>query len=105
MQVVREVQAGEALNDIVLEMKDYTYNSGMETALVELSDGTRAIVIGGQNGIDFAEGQISRLFLHLHPYDLPASGPSDADRNALSVLGQISSWLLEHGLLTKFTRK
>jgi hypothetical protein len=72
---------------------------------VQLSDGTRAIVVGGSNGIEFAEGQIERIFLHTHPFELPATGPSDADLSALARLRQVSSWLLEHGLLTKFFRK
>jgi hypothetical protein len=43
-----------------------------------------------------------RLIGHTHPYYLAPTGPSAADFGALQQLGQRSSYLLEHGKLTKF---
>lgn len=46
--------------------------------------------------------RVSRIYLHTHPYQLLASGPSAADYEGLQQLGQTSSWVLERGLLTRF---
>jgi hypothetical protein len=62
----------------------------------------RAIVTGGPGGITWEEGAVQRVFAHTHPYQLPPTGPSAADFMMKDVLGQTSSWLLEHGLLIKF---
>jgi CHC2-type zinc finger protein len=54
--------------------------------------------------INFAEGQISRLYAHTHPFQSLATGASAADRMTIQALGQRSSFLLEHGNITKFTQ-
>lgn len=104
LTVVRTISRGERVANIIEEMKSLTYTTGNEHALVTLADGSRAIVSGGPGGITFAEGQITRLFAHSHPYQLPPTGPSGADINALRVLRQRSSYLLEHGRLYRFSR-
>jgi RHS repeat-associated protein len=104
MTVVRSIGRGERVADIIREVKQLTFTSGNEHAVVTLADGSRAIVSGGPGGITFAQGQITRLFGHSHPYQLPATGPSAADLNALQILGQRSSYLLEHGQLIQFSR-
>ena len=103
MQIVREIQHGEKAADLIQELKELTYTTDNEHAIVELSSGERAIVSGGEKGIEFGD-QITRLFAHTHPYHLGATGPLAADVNALQQLGQRSSYLLEHGEITKFFR-
>lgn len=102
MQVIRTIGKGESLADIINEAKGLTFSSGNEVALVKLASGERALVSGGPRGIEFAEGEITRVFGHTHPYDIPPTGPSDFDFHALQSLGQQSSYLLEHGQLVKF---
>jgi len=83
MTVYRTIQYGERLDDILNEMKGLVFSNNVEYAIVRLADGTRAIVSGGFTGIQFAPGQITRLFLHIHPFGLPAQGPSPGDYQAL----------------------
>ena len=104
MQVVRTIGQGEKIADIVNEAKAFTFQSGNEHALVTLANGERALVSGGQLNINFAEGQVTRLFGHTHSYNFPASGASAADRAAIRALGQRSSWIMERGHLFKFGR-
>ncbi len=104
MSVVRTIERGERVADIINEVKQLTFTTGNEYAVVKLADGSRALVSGGPGGINFVEGQITRLFGHSHPYQLPATGPSHFDFIALQSLGQRSSYLLERGQLTKFSR-
>ncbi len=101
MSVVRTIGRGEKIADIVNEGKVLTYETGNEHALVGLANGDRAIVSGGPGGIEFTD-DVTRVFGHTHPYQLPISGPSSADFAMLDAYGQQSSWLLEHGQLTKF---
>ena len=103
MIIARTLGRGERVADIINEVKQLTYTTGNEYAVVKLADGTRAIVSGGQGGINFAGGQITRIFGHSHPYQLPATGPSALDFESLQILGQRSSYLLEHGVLTRFS--
>jgi len=105
MQVLRTIQQGEKISDIVAEAKAVTYTTGNEVALVKLASGERALVTGGQGGINFADGQITRLFGHTHPYQVPPTGPSAFDVQAIQSLGQQSSYILEHGQLFKFGAK
>lgn len=103
MTVVRTLGRGERVADIIDEGKRLTFTTGNEHALVKLADGSRAIVSGGRGGINFASGQVKRLFGHTHPYHLPSTGPSAADFQALHSLGQRSSYVLEHGIITRFS--
>jgi hypothetical protein len=103
MAVVRTVVRGEKIADILNEGKVLTFETGNEHALVRLGDGSRAIVSGGPGGIRLGE-EVVTVFGHTHPYGLPPTGPSAADFQMLENLDQFSSWLLEHGQLTKFHR-
>ena len=60
-----------------------------------LSSGDQAILSGGAEGITNMD--IENLVAHVHPYQLPGQGVSDADYGALNQLGQESSILFEHG--------
>lgn len=102
MAMVRTINRGEKIADLVDEAKRLTFTTGNEHAIVKLTNGQRAIVSGGPTGIIFQEGQITRLFGHTHPYHLPPTGPSAGDIDALRQLGQRSSYILEHGELFKF---
>jgi hypothetical protein len=102
--VVRVIGPGEKVADIVAEGKALTFATGNEHALVSLTNGQRVIVSGGPTGIDLSALNIRRLLGHSHPYHLAPTGPSPADFAALQALGQRSSYLLEHGTLTKFGR-
>ena len=59
-------------------------------------------MMGGPGGISFENMELTRIFGHSHPFELPMTGPSSFDVNALRALGQQSSWLYEHGDLIKF---
>jgi RHS repeat-associated protein len=104
MTFVRAVSHGESLGSIANDLKQFTFSTGNEHALVKLASGERAIVAGGPGGINFAEGQITRLYAHTHPFQSLATGASAADRVTIQALGQRSSFLLEHGNITKFTQ-
>ena len=101
MSMVRTVGRGEKIADLVDEGKRLTFETGNEYALVKLANGERAIVSGGPTGIALSD-DVTRVFAHSHPYHLPATGPSAADFGMLSAFGQRSSWLLEHGTLSRF---
>jgi hypothetical protein len=102
MQVLRTIQPGETIADIMEEAKGITFTTGNEVALVKLAPGERALVTGGTGGITWSEGEVTRLFGHTHPYDIPPTGPSAFDMQALQQLGQQNSYILEHGQLIKF---
>jgi RHS repeat-associated protein len=103
-RVVRTVESGESLADLIEALKAMTQTDGLEHAVVVTAKGQRIIVSGGEAGIDFAKGSIRTIIAHTHPYHLPPGlGPSDADFEALSQLAQKSgSYLLERGRLFKF---
>jgi hypothetical protein len=105
MSIVRILDPGEDFLDpaVLHELKVGTFETGNEHAVVDLASGERAVVSGGPTGLDFAEGEISQLLIHTHPYGLAATGPSAADIAAIRALGQESSWLLEHGELIRFS--
>ena len=103
--VVRNVDKGEKIKDIANELKSLTYKTGNEQALVKLQNGTRAIISGTSKGINFATNQISLLYAHTHPFGTGAIVPSSADFQALTALGQKSSYLLADGQLIKFFAK
>src|SRR5262249_9060720 len=103
MTFVRAISHGESLGNITNELKQLTFSTGNEHALVKLASGERAIVSGGSDGINFG-GQITRLYAHTHPYQALATGASEIDRIAIQSLGQRSSFLLERGNIIKFTQ-
>lgn len=97
MQVVRTIQKGEKLADIINEAKGLTFTTGNEHALVTLASGERALVSGGPGGISFSESQIKRIFGHTHPTSAP---PSSADAEALKQLGQSKQYVFHGGQVT-----
>lgn len=99
---VRTIAHGEGVATIIEEAKALTYASGNEHALVSLTSGERVLVSGGPGGMSFEGFSVRRILGHTHPYQVPPTGPSGADFGALESLGQRSSWLLEHGTLTRF---
>ena len=101
MAVVRTIQKGEKVADLINEGKSLTFATGNEHALVKLASGERALVSGNQFGINFGT-KVNRIYGHTHPFQFPASGVSAVDRAALRELGQRSSWLFEHGDMIKF---
>lgn len=101
--VVRVIQRGEKIADIIEEAKTLTYTTGNEHALVTLTTGERVLVSGGETGIDLSDLPIRRILGHTHPYQFAPTGPSAADFSALEQLGQRSSYLLEHGELSRFS--
>lgn len=105
LNVVRNINKGEKIVNITNELKSLTYETGNEQALVKLQNGTRAIISGSEKGINFSTNQITKLFAHTHPFGTGASVPSNADFNALSQLGQKSSYLLVDGEIIKFFPK
>ncbi|MGD9533395.1 MAG: RHS repeat-associated core domain-containing protein [Candidatus Nitrosocosmicus sp.] len=102
MTVTRIIRHGEKIKDIIHEVKELTFGTGNEHAVVKLASGERAIISGGPTGISWETGQITRLFGHSHPYHLPATSASAADFAALRSLQQRSSYLIEHGNLMRF---
>jgi hypothetical protein len=102
MSVVRNIERGEKIANIVNEIKELTLTTHKEHALVKLASGKRAIIAGGEEGITRLSGQVTRIFGHSHPYHLAPTGPSSLDLSALESLGQRSSYLFEHGILSRF---
>jgi RHS repeat-associated protein len=101
--VVRQIQQGESVSDLIDEVAQLTYESGgQEHAIVSLQSGDRVIVSGGTGGIDFSGmDDLNRIILHTHP---TTTGPSALDFQMLQQTGQQSSWIYElfGGGLTKF---
>ncbi|MBX3060917.1 MAG: hypothetical protein KF770_31030, partial [Anaerolineae bacterium] len=103
MNVVRNIEKGERVGQLLDELKTLTFTTGNEHAIVRMSDGTRAMVSGGQGGINLTS-EVSKVIIHTHPYQLPGTGmASPYDYQMLHQLGQFSSRILEHGNLIKFT--
>ena len=98
---VRAIAHGESLTDLASELKERTFTTGLEHAIVSYGPSRRAIVSGGRGGINLPPA-VRRLIAHTHPYDLPATGPSEWDQRALSSLGQTHSYLLEHGMILRY---
>jgi RHS repeat-associated protein len=101
MSVVRNLPPGAA-GGVVNEAKALTFATGNEHAVVRLANGQRALVSGGSGGILFAEGQVTRIIGHTHPYGMGAVGPSAADAAALRALGQTHSYVIEGGRIIRF---
>jgi len=100
--VVRTIAHGEKVAGIIEEGKYLMLTTGDEHALVSLQTGQRALVSGGPKGITLDELPIRRMIGHTDPYHLAAAGASDLDGAALTACGQRSSYLLEHGELSRF---
>lgn len=112
---VRFVALDEDEAELVHDAKSLTYEHMCEHAVLELEDGRRVLVGGGQFGIELdlgvpddsfgrrasalyvdVEGRaevVARLVLHTHPK--PTGGPSDDDLGILERLGQDESMLYE----------
>lgn len=92
--------------DLLNFAKAETFTRLAEHAVLELDDGRFGLFHGGAYGIDLlldADGnavvrvrdrwrRVKRLLWHVHPV---VTGPSDADRRVLQVLGQAESHLWE----------
>ena len=109
LREVREINKGEKVKDLVEEIKDLVYNTGNEHGIVSYPDGRRMIVSGGPTGISFDPSKVRRVLGHVHPPKAilppnvqPVPGPSPGDLNALSVLRQRSSWLVDNGEFYRF---
>lgn len=104
MTVVKILPPGTA-GGILNEAKALTFTTGNEHALVRLATGERALVSGGPGGISFAEGEVTRIIGHTHPYSPVWAGPSPADFRALSDLGQTHSYVVEGGQIIRINAK
>lgn len=103
MSLVREIQKGEKISDIVNEGSRLTFLDDLEHAVVSMHDGRRLLVSGGRHGIELS-GDVRRVIGHSHPWSLRSSGPSEGDLDAIRDLGQWHSYLLERGELTRFPK-
>ena len=100
---VRQIARGEKVVDLTNELKRLTFQSrtpefpvGLEHAIVSKMDGSRWLVSGGQEGIDFANiSDFKRLIVHSHGRP---TGPSrNADFPFLINNIQKSSFIVELG--------
>jgi hypothetical protein len=97
MKIVREVNRGEKISDLVESLQMRTYTNQVEHAIVRLgpnseAPGARVIVSGGRDGITFKPGEIDLMFGHTHPY---VTGASVADQKALEYLNQSKQYIFE----------
>ena len=92
--VVRTIQRGERISNLVNEGKSLTFTTGNEHAVVTLANGERALVSGGPGGIRFAPNEVTRIFGHTHPTSAP---PSAADFFATGQLGQSRQYVFHGG--------
>ncbi|HEY5243008.1 MAG TPA: hypothetical protein VIJ22_16120 [Polyangiaceae bacterium] len=94
--VVRRIDRVSGIKGLVAEVALLAHQSGYnEHAIISTKDGRCFIVEGGTEGMSFPDEIPSKLLLHTHPS--PATGPSDADRAMLGLIGQERSWLYEAG--------
>jgi RHS repeat-associated protein len=104
MKIIRTLARGESISDLLNEAKAITFQTGEEVAVVKLANGERALVSGGEEGISFGEGSISRIYGHTHPYGILGNqAASPEDIQALQSLGQRSSYISADGNLFKFS--
>jgi RHS repeat-associated protein len=97
MNVVREINKGEKVADLIELAQSRTMATGLEHAIVKLgpnsvAPGARVLVSGGPHGITFSAGEITTLFGHTHPY---VTGASKADFQALRILNQSKQYIIE----------
>lgn len=103
--IVRTIAKGEKVANILDEAKALTFKEGVEVAVVSTKSGERLLVKGGETGMTLP-ANTKNILGHTHPYHLPPNpGPSGIDLRALVNTGQSSSYLWEHGSLTKFYRR
>jgi hypothetical protein len=74
-----------------------TYTQSVEHAVVKLgpnsvAPGVRVYVSGGRDGISFAEGEVSYIYGHTHPYE---TGISPWDVKSLNILKQSKQYIFE----------
>jgi hypothetical protein len=93
-QVVRTIEHGEKVADLVEEVAVLARTSGSAHAVVSLANGERVIVAGGEHGIDLAGMSVRRVIGHTHPVGAPP-GLSAQDIGYMSQAGQSGSYLLE----------
>jgi len=55
MVIVREINRGERVGDLLNELKQLTFTGGKEHAIVKLSNGKRVIVSGAHKAIQLSE--------------------------------------------------
>ena len=97
-QILREIQHGERIADILAEVNSLRETTGLEYAVVSrTTGGPRVLVYGGSGGIEFSNFPIKRILGHSHPIGF--STPSRADFMLLQSLGQRSSWIYENTLM------
>ncbi|OCA77931.1 hypothetical protein BBH99_10385 [Chryseobacterium contaminans] len=97
MNIIREVQKGEKISDLVSLLQNRTLATGVEHAVVKLgknsvAPGARVIVSGGPHGISFGAGEVKTIFGHTHPF---VTGASAADFKALEILNQSRQYIIE----------
>lgn len=100
--LVREIQHGERVANLVQEAAQLTYESGgLEHAIISTRSGQRLLLKGGAGGMSFENFAVRRVLLHTHP---SPTGPSNVDFLMLQQTGQRSSWIYElfGGGLTRF---
>ncbi len=102
MTIEKIIQKGTKLEEIINDIKGMIFTTGKEHAVVTLTSGERAIVSGGEGGIQFAEGEIQTLFGHTHP---TSAGPSSADFESLVILKQFRQYIFHGGEMTKIIPK
>jgi hypothetical protein len=109
---VRTVQPGERIADLIAEGRAATWVEEAEHAVISLERTgpgriQRVVVSGGRDGIEFIERggnlfiemdgqlvQVRRVIGHTHPR---VTGPSQGDLDALRMLGQTRSYIIEIG--------
>ncbi len=102
--IIRNINKGEKIADLMTEAKGITFSTGNEVAAVSLQNGQRTLVQGGSAGISNLEALgVRRVLGHTHPYG--GAGPvvpSAGDFNALQQLGQRHSYIIERGQVIRF---
>jgi hypothetical protein len=104
VELIREIEAGEKIADIVDEAKYLTRQEGKEHAVIKAGNGKRYLISGGEKGIELPK-DTKILYGHTHP-NLPGAtpfnnGPSAADRQALDMMnpgkGQSKQYIYHDG--------
>jgi hypothetical protein len=106
------VKPGETIADLIAEGKALTWTEEAEHAVLSLERAgpgkyERVIVKGGRDGIEFVE-RGGKLFIEIEGKEVPvrriighthprATGPSQGDLDALDLLGQSRSYIIEIG--------
>lgn len=99
--VIRSIQKGEKVLDIIEEAKLHTRYENVEVALIQVKGGERMLVSGGRDGINLP-GSTEKIYGHTHP-NLSRGGnnlPSAADREVLDILDQSRTYIFHDGNMT-----